>query len=141
MVGVSVLVVLQSLLGAEPVSYHAAFKDAQAKERPLLVLVGAPWCPGCRTMKQTVLPNLAKRGGLDSVSFAAVDLEVEPEMANSLMRGNGLPQLIIFTKQSGGQWHREQITGSVGEPDVQALIARALAAQKETPVAGGGGGD
>ncbi|HMC10825.1 MAG TPA: thioredoxin family protein [Pirellulaceae bacterium] len=130
MVGLTAAVVFQQMiLMANPPSYQTALQDAQAQQRPLLVLVGAAWCPGCQTMKQRVLPGLARRGVLKSVSFAAVDTDTEAEMARQLMRGGSIPQLIVFSRLPDGQWHREEIVGETSEAEVQSLIARALKVQ------------
>src|SRR5262245_18795556 len=74
MAGITLLIVLQTaVLAADPASYEEAFKDAQTRNRPLLVLIGAPWCPGCQTMKQKLLPDMTRRGHLDGVSYATID--------------------------------------------------------------------
>ena len=131
MVGLTAAIALQcAVWGANPVSYNAALQDAQKQQRPLLVLVGANWCPGCQTMKTRVLPTLARRGDLRAVSFAAVDTDTEVETARQLMRGGSIPQLIVFSRMPDGKWHREQITGETSEAEVQSLIARALKAQQ-----------
>jgi thioredoxin-like negative regulator of GroEL len=131
MVGMTAALALQfAVCGANPISYNAALQDAQEQQRPLLVLVGASWCPGCQAMKTRVIPSLAKRGGLKGVSFAVVDADAEAEMAKQLMRGASIPQLIAFSRMPGGQWHREQLTGEASEAEVQTLIARAIKAQQ-----------
>jgi thioredoxin-like negative regulator of GroEL len=129
----SLLFLQQSLLAANPVSYQAALKDAQTQQRPLLVLVGATWCPGCQTMKQTVLPNLQREGGMRDVTFTTVDADSDRDVASQLMRGSAIPQLIVFAKSPDGKWHREQITGETSGANVKSLIARAIAAQKGSP--------
>lgn len=130
MVGLTAALVLQQMiLMADPQSYQVALKDAQVQQRPLLVLVGATWCPGCQTMKQRVLPSLARRGGLKEVSFATVDADSEADTARQLMRGSSIPQLIVFSQLSDGQWHRDQIVGETSEAQVQSLIARAIKVQ------------
>ena len=126
----SLLILQQAILAANPAPYQTALKDAQAQERPLLVLVGATWCPGCQAMKQTVLPSLERAGGMRAVSFAAVDADSEPDVARQLMRGNSIPQLIVFAKTPQGKWHREQIIGEASNAEVKSLIARAITAQK-----------
>jgi len=130
---VSLLILQQSILAANPVSYQAALKDAQNQQRPLLVLVGASWCPGCQTMKQTVLPSLQREGGMREVTFTTVDADSDRDVASQLMRGNAIPQLIVFAKSPDGKWHREQITGETSAVQVKSLIARAIAAQKGPP--------
>ena len=131
MVGLTAAMVLQcALLGANHASYNSALQDAQKQQRPLLVLVGANWCPGCQTMKTRVLPSLARRGALRGVSFATVDTDAESETAKQLMRGGSIPQLIVFSRMADGRWHRDQITGEASEVEVQSLIAKALKAQQ-----------
>jgi hypothetical protein len=50
------------------------------------------------------------------------------------MRGPGIPQLIAFSRQPDGKWHREQIIGATNQQQVQTLITRALEAQKSAPL-------
>ena len=119
-----------SILAAGAQPYDQAQKQSAASGQPLLVLVGTDWCPGCVTMKNKVLPRMASRGGLKTVSYANVNAEQEPELASRLMRGGAIPQLIIFSQRAGGEWHREQITGTASEAQVLALIERARAAQQ-----------
>ena len=129
MTGLALSFVLQAALlanGAQP--YNRAFYEAEATGRPLLVLVGADWCPGCRTMKQSVLPQMVQSGRLNQVSLSVVNTDAESVLASRLMRGSSIPQLIVFSKTDKG-WHREQINGAVNPATVEALIGRAVAAQ------------
>jgi thioredoxin-like negative regulator of GroEL len=122
--------VLQHLvLAASPASYYTALQEAQVEQRPLLVLVGADWCPGCQTLKHQTLPGMARRGALRTVSFAAVDADADADLARQLMRGGSIPQLIIFSQKPDGEWHRDQITGAVADAEIQSLIARAVKVQ------------
>jgi thioredoxin-like negative regulator of GroEL len=114
-------------------SYTAAAKEAETKQQPLLVLVGADWCPGCQTMKRGVLPALARQGSLSKVSYATIDTDREPQLAGRLMRGGAIPQLVVFSQQPDGTWHREQIVGEASQQEVQSLIARAWQAQEAKP--------
>jgi thioredoxin-like negative regulator of GroEL len=127
---ISLLILQQSIIAANPISYQAALKDAQTQQRPLVVLVGATWCPGCQTMKQTIIPSLQRDGGLRDVTYTTVDADSEREVASQLMRGSSIPQLIVFAKSPDGKWHREQITGETSAANVKSMIARAIAAQK-----------
>lgn len=113
-----------SLLAADASPYQSALRDAEANNRPLVVLVGADWCPGCRTMKQSVLPSLTRRGALKNVSLATVDTDREPQLASRLMRGGTIPQLIVFSRTEDGAWRREQITGATSEANVLSLLSR-----------------
>ena len=122
------------LLGAGPQTYDEAYKQAETNGQPILVLVGADWCPGCRTMKGGVLPKLQAGGKLKPVNFALVDTDESATLAAHLMRGNSIPQLIVYAKTEKG-WHREQITGATSEEEVEQLIKRATDAQAAAKVA------
>ena len=122
------------LLAAGPQTYDEAYKQAETNGQPILVLVGADWCPGCRTMKGAVLPKLQAGGKLKSVNLAQVDTDASATLAAHLMRGNSIPQLIVFAKTEKG-WHREQITGATSEAAVEQLIKRAFDAQAAAKIA------
>ena len=126
----SILLLQHVLLAASPISYQTALRDAQSHERPLLILVGATWCPGCQTMKQAVLPSLERKGAMRDVTYTTVDADSDRDVAGQLMRGSAIPQLIVFAKTRDGKWHREQITGEATAAQVKSLIERAVAAQK-----------
>src|SRR5262245_30668432 len=103
MVAWSAAILMQhAVLAADPASYQAALNDAEAQKRPLLVLVGAGWCPGCQTMKQTVLPAMQRRGALKSVTYTTVDFDTDQEIAKQLLRTGAIPQLIAFSRSPDG---------------------------------------
>jgi thioredoxin-like negative regulator of GroEL len=133
------LLVQSSILTANPDGYAEAYRQSQASGEPLLVLVGADWCPACRTMKTAVLPRLEQSGKLHRVNFAVVDLDQEDTLASQLMRGGTIPQLIVFARTADG-WHREQITGATSEASVEALLVRARQAQQTASIPGTGQG-
>lgn len=129
MTGVALGFMLQTaLLAAGPQTYAEAFNRTQTNGQPLLVLVGADWCPGCRTMKGAVIPQMQRGGKLRSVNFASINTDESSVLASRLMRGGSIPQLIVFAKTEKG-WHREQITGAASEAAVEQLLRRASAAQ------------
>jgi thioredoxin-like negative regulator of GroEL len=133
MITVAFCVLLQAaVVGAEGQPYTEAFKAAQASDQPLVVLVGAEWCPGCVTMKRTVLPGLIRRGKLRNVQFTTVDADDDPALARKLMRGASIPQLIVFSRSAEG-WQREQLTGPKAEAEVEALVNRAVEQQAKAP--------
>jgi thiol-disulfide isomerase/thioredoxin len=122
MSGLAMGLVLQAALltsGAD--NYDAAVKAAQENGQPLVVLVGADWCPGCVTMKTSTMPAMARSGGLKGVQYVTVNYDQNPNLARQLMRGNAIPQLVVFSKTEKG-WHRETSTGAVA-----GLIQRAAA--------------
>jgi thioredoxin-like negative regulator of GroEL len=135
MTSVALLIALQtSVMGVDGQSYAEAYKQAQSNNQPLVVLVGTEWCQGCRVMKQGVIPNMFRQGKLRNVQFSTVNADEHPTLARRLMRGESIPQLIVFTKTPEG-WQREQLVGQKEEVEVEAVITRAveLHASKEVP--------
>jgi thiol-disulfide isomerase/thioredoxin len=108
--------------------YATAYKETQESGRPLVVLVGAEWCPGCRTMKQSVIPQLEKQGGLANVEYAYVNADDQSKLAGQLMQGSTIPQLILYHKTDNG-WKRQRIIGARAASEVQAFIETATTAE------------
>ena len=132
MTNLTLSILLQvSVLGASPQSkadeYAQAYQQASAKGQPIMVLVGADWCPACVTMKSAVIPEIRRRGSLGKVAFATVNTDHQSQLANKLMTGGGIPQLIIFYQGENG-WKRLQVNGSVSAETVESLINRGIAA-------------
>ena len=91
-------------------NYDEAYRLAAETGQPLVVLVGAEWCPACQGMKQTVVPQLVRRGSLKKVSFAAVNTDRQSGLAGKLMRASSIPQLIMYVKTDKG-WSRREMIG------------------------------
>ena len=51
-----------SLLGAGQQDFDQACQQSLTTRRPLVVLLGARWCPACQKMKNTILPQVARTG-------------------------------------------------------------------------------
>ncbi len=127
MCGPAVSFALQAVLlvsGAQ--TYDEAYEDTQTSGKPLVVLVGADWCPGCVTMKSRVLPRMQSGGLLRRVNFAHIDADRDEQLAAQLMRGSGIPQLIVFSQGADGKWQREYLVGATSEEAIAAAIERAV---------------
>ena len=96
--------------------YDTAFQQTTETGRPLVILVGADWCPGCRQMKDTAMPEVERRGGLNDVSFAYVSTDKQSELAGKLMKGGSIYQ----KTDSGGK--RRQLTCAHAPSEIQAFI-------------------
>jgi thiol:disulfide interchange protein len=92
-------------------SYADAYRDAKAEHKPLLVVVGAEWCPACTNLKSNTIRSLAQQGELEEVSLAVVDQDSEPKLANQLKRGRMIPLVILFSQSPDGRWKRTHMTG------------------------------
>lgn len=105
-------------------SYREAYQDAQAGDKPLLVLVTATWCPPCQVMKQTTIPELMRKKSFKDFHYATVDLDEEKELGQQLIGNRGLPQLIMF-EQEDGKWVRRYLRGIQTVETVEAFVAQA----------------
>src|SRR5689334_3758079 len=105
MTGLTLAVALQAMtLGAGESAYTQAKKVAAESGKPVVALVGAEWCPACRTMKTAVIPNLKKRGAIKDVVYLHVDTDHDDASSNALLRGNSIPQLVVAWKGTDGYW-------------------------------------
>jgi thioredoxin-like negative regulator of GroEL len=102
-------------------SYRDAYLHTAETGKPLVVLVGADWCPGCRTMHNSTLPQAAQKGMLKNVSYAHVNTDHDGQLARQLMQGGSIPQLIMFYETPEG-WKRKQITGATNVHSLEAFL-------------------
>jgi len=127
MTGLTASVLLQAMLlapAAQPYSnaYHASLDSG----KPLVVLVGADWCPACVTMKQQTIPTLEANGAFEGVEFSTINLDNNRPLAKKLMRGGTIPQLILFEKTATG-WRRQQLTGLQTQATIKGMLQPAVA--------------
>jgi len=128
MVSLLLAVVLGSVTSASlKTDYAEAYRESMAQDKPLMVVVGAPWCPACNVLKQSTLEPMARTGELDQVSVAVLDRDANPELVRQLTKGERmLPQIIMFTRTDGGQWKRRQLKGYQPPQPVRNLIRSAI---------------
>jgi thiol-disulfide isomerase/thioredoxin len=126
MTGLALSLALAASMVGEVKSYASAYASAQESGKPMLVLIGAEWCPGCRTMKSQVMPRMSAAGKLKNVEFAVVDTDREDALSDKLLRGNLIPQLVLITKTPDG-WQRQYLTGAQSEESVATMINQGLA--------------
>jgi len=142
MTGLSAAIVLQTVIFSTGVlPYSTAYERTENNGKPLLVLVGADWCPACQEMKSSTLVNMVKNGKLQGVEYAIVNTDQDSKLATKLMRGESIPQLILFERTPTG-WRRTQLTGAQSEQRVSTFIERAVVEYqarrlKTEPSAGG----
>ena len=113
--------------GAETESYADAYRKTAETGQPLVVLVGAEWCPACVDMKRTVVPRLRQQGLLQRVAFALVDIDRDRELGQKLIAGGAIPQLIVCRKAPDG-WHRQRLIGGQSVKTVEELLHREIVA-------------
>ena len=123
-----------SMLGASTDDYSQAYRQSVETGRPLVVLIGAKWCPACLEMKNNILPKVQKTGGFDGVEFAYVDADRQPKIAAKLSRAQVIPQLIRLDKTSEG-WKSQVLVGARSPDEIRRFVATDAEATKTTDVA------
>ena len=131
MTGLLVVVATLATMGTGEVqSYADAYRQHKEEGRPLVVLIGADWCPACRTMKGSSIPAALRNGALDGAAFAIVDVDEKRSLANRLMRGNSIPQLVMYYDTPDGP-RRRQLNGSVDVDTIRDFVASGVEARGE----------
>jgi thioredoxin-like negative regulator of GroEL len=121
-------VVLMGMSSKQPLAqdYAEAYRDSVSKQKPLLVVVGAPWCPACNSLKDSTILPMAETGELDGVSLAMINRDEDPELAQKLTGGEPLiPQIILYTPEQG-KWKRQKLMGFQSKQPIRSLLRRAL---------------
>ena len=111
-------------VSTKPLSYEEAFAKAQKEKKPLLILVGARWCASCQVMKRDTIQPMKESGQLDNVVVTIIDKDKRPELAQQLMKGETLPQIIMFSKTKGA-WKRYSLIGMQSEKRMVELVSKA----------------
>lgn len=118
-----------SLLSAGANTYADAHKVHSETGRPMVILVGAEWCPACVQMKNSVIPQVARRGLLQKVAYATVNTDQQRTLAKKLMKGGSIPQLIMY-RRSGKGWKRHLLVGKQSPEQIEAFIKQGLVADE-----------
>ena len=116
-------------------SYAEAQHTTTETGKPMVVMVSTDWCPHCVVMKKTVLPRVRERGLLRKVAFATVNPDDNWELAEKLIGGGPIPQLIMF-RRTGNGWMRKNLIGGQTVETVEEFINDGLAkdaAEKNAP--------
>jgi hypothetical protein len=90
---------------AEP-TFDVQQSRAISSNAPLLILVGAQWCPGCQFVEHHPQLMAAMRGyGV----LALVDVDRRPDLARKYNpTGAPIPRLIVYPRFPGG-WGEETV--------------------------------
>lgn len=135
MMSVTISAMLQvSLLTTGANTYADAHRQHVDTGRPMVLLVGAEWCPACVQMKNNIMPRVARRGGLEKVAYAQVNTDRDGRVAKAVMNGGTIPQLIMFRKTPTG-WKRHMLVGAHSPEKIEAFIQRGLDLDKADALA------
>ena len=128
MVSIFLAVVLASVTSDQSLqqNYADAYKESVKDEKPLMVVVGAPWCHACNVLKESTIRPMADSGELDTVSLAVINKDDHPALVKQLTEGEEmLPQIIVFTKDNG-RWKRRKLVGFQRKQPIRSLVRKAL---------------
>lgn len=134
MTSLTLAAILQLPFLATPETYAEAHQQTVETGQPLVVMVGADWCPACHQMERDVIPVVRQRGLLRRVAFALVNLDKDRDVGHKLTNGGPIPQLIVFRRTSEG-WQRKQLIGAQPVEKVEQFIKSELAQQESKPTA------
>lgn len=99
--------------------YDSTLQIAKADNAPLLVLIGAEWCPYCKLVYRRI--DGMKASKALSTAFAYIDEDKQPSLAVRLKRGNGLPQLFYWRSANdtrAASWRM----GDTSEQQILAMV-------------------
>jgi hypothetical protein len=125
--GLAMAAMLQvALLATSMNDYQTAYSQAEAGGKPLLVLVGNETSPDYCKLKQETLPELIRSGALEKLVLTEVDMAVKPNLARQMVRGDALPQLVLYTPVTKKTWRRRHIAGTPSEGEIQTFLVREI---------------
>jgi len=107
-------------------NYADAHQKTVETGQPLVVMVGADWCPACQMMEHQVIPVIRQRGIFRRVAFALVNVDRDREVGQNLTKGGPIPQLIVFRRTPDG-WARTQLIGAQSVDQVEQFISTEVA--------------
>ncbi len=126
MTGIAATLLLQAaLLSTGSEAYTVAYRSSVESGKPILIYVGADWCPACQSLKNTTLAQMKRNGQLSGVSFVELNTDADPQLARQVMSGGSIPQLVLYSR-SGDGWGRSQLIGFQSVEAVQRLIRPAV---------------
>ncbi len=113
---------------APPATFEAACKQSIAESRPLLVLLSAPWCPGCQWVQQNCMSVMQGKGVV-----IVVDVDQRPDLYAKYGRQGPIPRLLVCP-QKNGRW--EEPTVLVGPGPIKSYLQpSAVSGQPSAPKA------
>jgi thiol-disulfide isomerase/thioredoxin len=113
--------------------YDQAMKSAESG-KPILILIGADWCPYCKVVQRDVLPVLQERGLMEKVIYVYLDYDRDRQLVGKTLRGEIIPEMIMFRKTEGG-WKRSDISGSYKVAEIEPFIKANLKEAELPPAA------
>ena len=92
----------------------------------MVVMVSTEWCAPCQIMKKTMIPQVRQAGPVAKVAFAMVNPDRDRELAEKLIGGGPIPQLVMYRKTADG-WTRQVLVGGQTVEAVEQFIKDGVA--------------
>ena len=106
-------------LAAETIPYQqAAFAQAQAAKKPILIEIDASWCPTC-AKQRPILAKLAAEPGFKDLVIMKVDFDAQKDVVKA-MGAQMQSTLIAFH----GAEERGRSAGVTDEAAIRALVEK-----------------
>jgi thiol-disulfide isomerase/thioredoxin len=119
--GLGLMVGMASARAAEVSPFtQAEFAAAQARDRPILVAIQAPWCPTCAAQRP-ILQQIEAEGAYKNLRVLLVDFDTQKDVVRE-MHATMQSTLVVF---HGGK----EVARSVGDTNpetIKATVARSL---------------
>ncbi len=106
-------------------SIEKAIKEASVDHKPVLVLVGADFCFGCRQVEKN-LNNLAADDRFEGWHLTKVDYAKDRDEAVGLMGDVPLLPQLILSQWSGKEWKHRKLVGSPSPAELKAWLGRPI---------------
>ena len=99
MIQLTLSVLLQAAaLTAADQDYATAYQQTVEIGPPLVVLIGADWCPGCRQMKYSVDSSSGEDGRTEKSGLRLRQHRPAKRTGRQADAGGSIPQLVMFHK-------------------------------------------
>ncbi|HEY3412134.1 MAG TPA: cytochrome c biogenesis protein CcdA [Armatimonadota bacterium] len=114
----------------------AAFADARAAQRPIVMDFGASWCAACKELEEKTFPDPAVADALKPFTRLRVELDGANRAEEAVLRAKwgvkGLPD-VVFLDSAGRIVPAARIGGFLPPKDFMNRVAAAKAADSATP--------
>lgn len=106
---------------APPRKLIDAYQRSVKTGQPLVVMLGADWCPACLEMRDETLPQVDKAGGMEGVEFAYLDVDRHRKLAGKFSCADAVPQLVRFDRTRKG-WKSRCLVGAKSVKEVTSFL-------------------
>ncbi len=114
-------------LNRDNYKYEKALKDHETNNKPIMVFIGAKWCPACKVMKSDTLEPMYSDKELNSVNLVILDADADKELVSKLTNDIDsikYPCTIVFTKNK--DWRKLSVLGRQTRDNLKEFIKKSI---------------